>query len=494
MTARPFSTKLSPHGGRYRVPPPGARISIQALLALSAFIVLITSFASSAAHSTTLLTQSQEPIQHTGVVLPPPLPPVPSPAERLAEVLAQLPGFVPPLNTSDTDTFKAACPTHLSDWRVAHNPRLGGYDLVTFGPGEFISDVCLRGGENIFWEERMSNFILGLLRGGSAPSSSAAPPPAAPPPPPTTTTTTNPGNASSLLATMPWFLDIGSNLGVHTVAVARAGFPVVAIDANPTAVARLRCSLALNALSSQVTLLHLALGDSPLGAAPSAPAFMCLKVQDPKNVGQNHLVPCSGNGGDASQQQQQQNSPIPLLSLDSLLLQRQDQQQQQQQLPQPQQPQQLQQPQQQHPLRQAQFPLPLLLIPTPPTVVKMDVEGFEGWVLQGGKEWFGRVLPPFILMELNPHLVERAGGDWKGILDFWLGLGYHVFSVGVPEGGGGGGGREITREDFQSVDAGAALMEANSPVARCNFDFVIKRSPGGLEWPGGWPEKLCYSD
>lgn len=59
--------------------------------------------------------------------------------------------------------------------------------------------------------------------------------------------------------------------------------------------------------------------------------------------------------------------------------------------------------------------------------LKMDTEGFEPWVIEGGREFFSKVHPPFFTTELN-SIALRSGSGYSS-MDFIkqiLGLGYDL--------------------------------------------------------------------
>jgi FkbM family methyltransferase len=64
-----------------------------------------------------------------------------------------------------------------------------------------------------------------------------------------------------------------------------------------------------------------------------------------------------------------------------------------------------------------------------PTHVKIDVEGFELGVLQGGAETFGSPRPPLLFLELHTEIIRAAGGDPRDCLDLIAGWGFEVRDV-----------------------------------------------------------------
>lgn len=67
--------------------------------------------------------------------------------------------------------------------------------------------------------------------------------------------------------------------------------------------------------------------------------------------------------------------------------------------------------------------------------VKMDVEGFESMVISGGKEFFSRVKPRMIFMEMNEYLWKKRSGSphymaMDETLRFLVGIGYSILEQG----------------------------------------------------------------
>ena len=62
-------------------------------------------------------------------------------------------------------------------------------------------------------------------------------------------------------------------------------------------------------------------------------------------------------------------------------------------------------------------------------LMKIDVQGFEGFVFQGGVEMFKSKPPPFIFMEFSPERYRNYGIDGAQILKDLIGYGYHVKKI-----------------------------------------------------------------
>ena len=255
---------------------------------------------------------------------PPPAPVAPLPA--LFTAISLLPGFSAALPSPPPED---ACPRSDAAWAVAKNPRKS-FDFYTYGASEFISGYCLRGGGAIFFEEHETDLILALLR--AAPGGSSV----------------GPRDSREAFFAQPWLFDVGANLGVHTVSVGAAGFGVLAIEANPSTAARLRCSVAANGLRN-VALLNAAV------VGVNSPPTVCMQVPQDANRGTAFVSSGACAAGAAA---------VPTLVLDHLF---------------------------------AALPAEL----PAPAVLKIDIEGFELFALRGGDAWLKRAQPPFVLIEVQ---------------------------------------------------------------------------------------------
>lgn len=63
------------------------------------------------------------------------------------------------------------------------------------------------------------------------------------------------------------------------------------------------------------------------------------------------------------------------------------------------------------------------------SLIKIDVEGAELFVLQGAKKTIERFMPP-ILIEINRETCESAGYHPEQIVDLLYGFGYELFEIG----------------------------------------------------------------
>jgi FkbM family methyltransferase len=162
-------------------------------------------------------------------------------------------------------------------------------------------------------------------------------------------------------------VDVGANVGLHTLTMASAVGPegsVLAIEPNPVAVARLRANLALNDLDARV-LVH-AVSDR----VGEMPLFVPDGVNN--NLGQARLGPRDGLTAGGS---------VAVTTLD-LVAERLD-------------------------------ALDLL---------KIDVEGFEVAVLRGARRTLER-FRPVVLLEYEPELWLDAGHRWDDLVDLLADVG-----------------------------------------------------------------------
>jgi FkbM family methyltransferase len=239
----------------------------------------------------------------------------PDPFPGLAAAVPQL------LPHLDHQLAAASCPLGSPDFPIAMHPTLR-YKLVGYGPPDFISQVCVdaaRDRTSLYFEEPASTFAVGLMRAeqGDTP-------------------------------TRPWMLDIGSNIGVFSVAAAAAGFPVIAIEATPGTAQRVNCAAAHNDAP------HLAVINAAV-VGPGAPRHVCIMRPDgPSNRGGN-AVSAQASCGDSGEE-------VATLRIDSL---------------------------------PANLPAP--------TFLKLDVEGYELHMIRGGSEWLRSHQPMYVFMEVVPN-------------------------------------------------------------------------------------------
>jgi len=377
----------------------------------------------------------------------PPSPSSPSTSSHLASLhsaLAQQRGWAAPYPVPLPED---KCPSSDPAWAVAHNSRKN-FDLFTYGRSEFISGYCLRGGDAIFFEEHETDLIISLLR--AAPGGA----------------TVGNRDSSDAFFHQPWLFDVGSNLGVHTVAVGATGFGVIAIEANPVTAARLHCSIAKNGLSN-VALFNAAVVGS------DGPTTVCMQVPQAENVGTAFVSTGACAAGATS---------VPTLTLDHFFS----------ALP-------------------AELP--------PPGVLKMDIEGFELFALRAGTAWLKRSPPPYVLIEVQvsesffppssltpshahhsrtffppllqtpsvhffsqPDLLKREKVPFQDLISFWLDHGYHGW---IPIGGSRSPGPEVSREDFNTPEKADGFKWR---MLTCNYNMIFTLAP---QFPFELPAKIC---
>ena len=161
-----------------------------------------------------------------------------------------------------------SCPPTDQAFTIAKHP-LFNYEIVTYGPSEMVSQICLlavnsggHGHLSLFFEEPAVNFVVDLLHRATAEAA----------------------NSSSPAPAKPWMLDVGANIGVFSVPAAAAGFPVLAIEATPGTAARLRCSAARNN-ASHFNIINAAVVD------PTGPSHVCVEVRGgAENLGANTMT------------------------------------------------------------------------------------------------------------------------------------------------------------------------------------------------------------
>lgn len=180
------------------------------------------------------------------------------------------------------------------------------------------------------------------------------------------------------------FVDLGANIGTYTVALAKAGFDVVAFEPMPLNVDAIRAALCLNSIDqSRVTLYPYGLGTRQQE---------CLVFSDDSNHG-NGNVECSPDFV----------VPAGCSKLGMVAIRRYDDFYDQ--------------------LRHKNV-----------VVLKMDVEGFEPYVVEGGARLFFEPPIPYIQMEFNEGCLRQRGSDPLAVLCKFIEKGYavHRGSFGGP--------------------------------------------------------------
>jgi FkbM family methyltransferase len=165
------------------------------------------------------------------------------------------------------------------------------------------------------------------------------------------------------------FVDVGANVGIYTLAVARhlsrGGGRVICFEPHPVNFARLREHIVLNGLDN-ITAEELGVSDAPgqLEVAGSEhPGNWTLLSQGPLRF------------------------TIALTTLDDYFA--------------------------KHPVERLD-------------AIKLDIEGVEPKAIQGARRTIER-FRPVITFEINPHLLQRMGSGVDELLDLIEGLGYRIF-------------------------------------------------------------------
>ncbi|KAI9017656.1 S-adenosyl-L-methionine-dependent methyltransferase [Gaertneriomyces semiglobifer] len=191
------------------------------------------------------------------------------------------------------------------------------------------------------------------------------------------------------------FLDIGANVGWFTLTVAAAGYKVVAVEPMIANHMLLRPSICANkGFSDRITLYDVGLNNQK---------EQCFLFSDIYNKGDGTTA-CST---DTSKTKDWNPDPekyvflqnINVETLDSVMA-----------------------------AHKGQYV----------GLVKIDVEGFEPWVLKGGMEFFSNKAnrPPFIITEFSPGMILRNAkkGDPLDFLRTWDSLGYHIYKNSWTDG------------------------------------------------------------
>lgn len=310
----------------------------------------------------------------------------------------------------------ASCPL---TWQVATNAR-DGYSLHTYGAGEIISAACLSAGSTgRFFEEAMSDFINALLK-------------------------THAEGAQGGAAWASWLLDVGSNIGVHTMHAAAAGAHVIAVEANPATAVRIRCSVARNGFGGRVHVINAAVQDT------GGPPTRCINSPRDYNEGMAFVSSDCAVGA----------ASVPTHTLDGLF-----------------------------------DRLPMNL--PAPAVFKLDVEGFEVFVLRGARQWLARKRPSAIVFEVNSGWLARAGDFvWTEAAALLTDLGYsvwipsplHADMLGPP----------LTIKELTEIELSANPHDAstwthmdhlNVRLAACEFNLVASTNASGFSVPV--PRDFC---
>jgi FkbM family methyltransferase len=171
------------------------------------------------------------------------------------------------------------------------------------------------------------------------------------------------------------FLDVGANVGVHTLAAAATGARVVALEPVPRLAAHLERNVRRNRLSRRVRVLPWAASDR----AGEATLYVASRADD----GSHSLVP----GVEAARVET---------------------------------------------LRVRTVPLDVLVAERPswrPDVVKVDVEGNEARVLDGAAALLRSERPPYVVLETGDRLADALGESGASVLARLTRLAWRVLRI-----------------------------------------------------------------
>jgi FkbM family methyltransferase len=179
-----------------------------------------------------------------------------------------------------------------------------------------------------------------------------------------------------------YFVDIGANLGTFSLGVAAAGFKVIAIEAMSVNQFALSTSLCANiGMSEAVTLLSVALGKE---------SGQCTVFSATHNVLDGTIRCGEAEGEELLRQGMVKRQDVDVVRLDNLL----------------------------------EDWLPALKNRV--GALKMDTEGFEPWVINGGKKFFSDVRPRFLQLEVSSMSDAATGISSLQMLEALAGLGYEI--------------------------------------------------------------------
>lgn len=192
-------------------------------------------------------------------------------------------------------------------------------------------------------------------------------------------------NVARLLVTIlekgDLFFDVGANIGHHSLVGASRGARVHAFEPVPRIAMRLTDNLRLNHLESQITVREMALSNKEGKAI--------LYIADRGDDGSHSLLP----GVEAK-------GIEPITVTVSTINQY---------------------------VSETQCGVP--------TLVKIDVEGFESLVLDGASAALTCPEPPIFIVETGDRLADQLGESASTVLDRFFGRGYRVFRIPQSTGG-----------------------------------------------------------
>eukprot|EP00042_Codosiga_hollandica_P035247 m.259925 g.259925 ORF g.259925 m.259925 type:complete len:303 (-) comp54588_c0_seq6:145-1053(-) len=170
----------------------------------------------------------------------------------------------------------------------------------------------------------------------------------------------------------PVFLDLGANIGTHSVFLSAMGIRTHAFEPLPTNLAVLYCTKAANPIMQKTLTIN------PFGLSNADSDSGCMNVID-NNQGNAWLVA----KGEACQ-----HAGLRLRRLDDYW--------------------------KQYMNEEHVFAL------------KMDIQGYEMFAFEGAREMFTRKPPLFLFIEFSPWRYKRLGQDPRKFLEDLIGLGYSI--------------------------------------------------------------------
>ena len=171
------------------------------------------------------------------------------------------------------------------------------------------------------------------------------------------------------------FVDVGANIGAYSIPLAQAGYRVVAFEPMPQNVEALRTSICLNKVEENATLFTHALG---------AKRQQCIAYSDDGNIGDGH-VSCSD--GFVPPKGYSVRAEINVKLLDDYL----------------------------DYLRSRTL-----------GAMKIDVEGYEANVVEGGLLALCSLKTPYIQLELHIEMIREKGGSAEAMLNRFKECGYSI--------------------------------------------------------------------
>lgn len=197
------------------------------------------------------------------------------------------------------------------------------------------------------------------------------------------------------------FLDIGGNVGVHTVYVQAAGFSAITFEPLPQNEAIIRTNLCFNDPEQERVILF----TKGLGSKPT----LCQQYSAPSYNRGNGVVSCNGSLPQHPDGELTYRGQMEVVRLDDVLL----------------------------PCTGGTGLPPGMVF----GAMKMDVEGFEPHVLEGGRGFLSQARIPYIVFEIG----RMSEDERKSVLKFFYSLGYQASTQGFFKGLG-------QPEDLPSVE------------------------------------------